>query len=53
MCLEQAACLAAKYPNDPGCKNIMQKLPEDMQPREKIQSEKNGFKKLFHKILKK
>lgn len=32
-CLEQAAPLAAKYPNDPGCKNVLVHLPEDLQPK--------------------
>ena len=59
--LEKAALLAAKYPNDPGCKNILDKLPKDLQPNGKERqrqtshpdsgSEKIGFRKLLRRFL--
>ena len=61
-CLEKAASLAAQYPSDPRCKNILDHLPKDLQPNRKKNSQHNsppnsekaekGFKKLAKKFLK-
>ena len=41
-CLEQAALLAAKYPNDPGCRNVLNHLPKDLQPNRKQETPRNS-----------
>ena len=60
--LEQAALLAAQYPNDPGCQNIMKHLPKDLQPNREQSNQCNndsnsgtkesGFQKLTKKLFK-
>lgn len=56
-CLEQAAQLAVKYPHHPGCKNILEHLPNELKPQqieEPVQQKrglfeatKSFFKKYF------